>query len=111
MDFSLTQEQQALIDRVDWLGRQRIAPRAAGYDENFEAPVEDLEDLHREGWLLAKSRQTARRSEIRFTERRSSGVFPHRRAPRLRQPLYGALLSSAQQRADDDRRHGRRAEE
>ena len=53
MDFGFTQEQQALIDRVDRLVRERIAPRAAGYDENLEAPVKDLQDLHREGWLLA----------------------------------------------------------
>ena len=53
MDFSFTQEQQALIARVDRLVCERIAPRAARYDENFEAPLEDLQDLHREGWLLA----------------------------------------------------------
>jgi alkylation response protein AidB-like acyl-CoA dehydrogenase len=53
VDFSFTQEQQALTARVDRLVRERIAPRAARYDENFEAPVEDLQDLHREGWLLA----------------------------------------------------------
>jgi alkylation response protein AidB-like acyl-CoA dehydrogenase len=53
VNFSFTHEQQALIERVDRLVRERIAPRAARYDENFEAPVEDLQDLHREGWLLA----------------------------------------------------------
>jgi alkylation response protein AidB-like acyl-CoA dehydrogenase len=53
VDFSFTQEQQALTARVDRLVRERIAPRAARYDENFEAPVEALQDLHREGWLLA----------------------------------------------------------
>jgi alkylation response protein AidB-like acyl-CoA dehydrogenase len=53
VNFSFSQEQQALIDRVDRLVRERIAPRAAGYDENLEAPVEDLQDLHCEGWLLA----------------------------------------------------------
>ncbi len=53
MDFGFTQEQQALIERVERLARERIAPRAARYDENCEAPLEDLQDLHREGWLLA----------------------------------------------------------
>lgn len=53
MDFSFTPEQQALIERVHRLVDARIAPRAARYDETFEAPVDDLQDLHREGWLLA----------------------------------------------------------
>ena len=53
MDFSFTQEQQALIARVERLARERIERRAARYDENFEAPLEDLQDLHCEGWLLA----------------------------------------------------------
>lgn len=53
MDFGFTQEQQGLIDRVSRLVRERIATRASAYDENFEAPVADLQDIHREGWLLA----------------------------------------------------------
>ena len=53
MDFSFTQEQQALIEQINRLVRERIAPRAAQYDESFEAPLEDLQDLHHEGWLLA----------------------------------------------------------
>ena len=53
MDFGFTQEQQKLIDRVNQLVQERIAPRAAQYDQSFEAPIEDVQDLHREGWLLA----------------------------------------------------------
>ena len=53
MDFDFTQEQQRLIERVNALVNERISPRAAQYDLSFEAPVEDIQDLHREGWLLA----------------------------------------------------------
>ena len=53
MDFGFTNEQKDLVDRVNRLVRERIAPRAAQYDLSFEAPVEDIQDLHREGWLLA----------------------------------------------------------
>jgi alkylation response protein AidB-like acyl-CoA dehydrogenase len=53
LDFGFTQEQQRLIERVNALVNERISPRAAQYDLSFEAPVEDIQDLHREGWLLA----------------------------------------------------------
>jgi alkylation response protein AidB-like acyl-CoA dehydrogenase len=53
LDFGFTQEQQRLIERVNALVNDRISPRAAQYDLSFEAPVEDIQDLHREGWLLA----------------------------------------------------------
>ena len=53
VDFGFTQEQQKLIDRVNQLVQERIAPRAAQYDQSFEAPIEDVQDLYREGWLLA----------------------------------------------------------
>ena len=53
MDFGFTQEQQKLIDRVNQLVQERIAPRAAQYDQSFEAPIEDVQDLYDEGWLLA----------------------------------------------------------
>jgi alkylation response protein AidB-like acyl-CoA dehydrogenase len=53
VDFGFTPEQRRLIDRVDRLVHECIAPRAAQYDQSFEAPLEDLKDLHREGWLLA----------------------------------------------------------
>ena len=53
MDFGLTMDQKGLIERVDELVNQRIAPRAAQYDLATEMPAEDIQDLHREGWLLA----------------------------------------------------------
>ena len=52
MDFGLTTEQKLLIERADRLVKECIAPRAAQYDLAFEAPTEDIQDLHREGWLL-----------------------------------------------------------
>lgn len=53
MDFGLTIDQKALIERVDKLVKERITLRAARYDLATEVPAEDIEDLHREGWLLA----------------------------------------------------------
>ena len=53
MDFGFTPEQQHLIERVNALVKERIAPRAAQYDAEFAMPVEDIQDLQREGWLLA----------------------------------------------------------
>ena len=53
MDFGFTQEQQRLIERVKQLVKERIAPRAARYDLGFDAPAEDLDDIFREGWLVA----------------------------------------------------------
>ena len=53
VDFGLTKEQKLLVERVERLVQERIAPRAAQYDLALEAPTEDIEDLHREGWLLA----------------------------------------------------------
>jgi len=53
MDFELSQSQQELVERVDRLVRERIVPRAESYDKTPEIPTEDLQDLHREGWLLA----------------------------------------------------------
>lgn len=53
MDFGFTHEQQRLIERVHLLIKERIAPRVAQHDAEFAMPVEDIHDLHREGWLLA----------------------------------------------------------
>ncbi|HEX2932294.1 MAG TPA: acyl-CoA dehydrogenase family protein, partial [Candidatus Binatia bacterium] len=53
MDFGFTKEQQRLIDGVSKLVQERIAPRAARYDLGFDLPLEDIDDLRREGWLLA----------------------------------------------------------
>jgi alkylation response protein AidB-like acyl-CoA dehydrogenase len=53
VDFGFSPEQQHLIERVSRLVKECIAPRAALYDATCEAPVEDIQDLFREGWLLA----------------------------------------------------------
>jgi alkylation response protein AidB-like acyl-CoA dehydrogenase len=42
-----------LVRRVDALVASEILPRVASYDERTEAPVEDIQALHAEGWLLA----------------------------------------------------------
>jgi hypothetical protein len=39
VNFNFSQEQQALIDRVNQLVKERIAPRAAQYDAAFAPPV------------------------------------------------------------------------
>jgi len=57
VDFGLTKEQKLLVERVELLVQERIAPRAAQYDLTLEAPAEDIRDLHREGWLLANLEQ------------------------------------------------------
>lgn len=53
MNFGFTRAQHQLIERVQHIVKESIAPRAAQYDADFAAPVEDMQDLHREGWLLA----------------------------------------------------------
>ena len=59
MDFSLTKEQKLLVERVERLVQERIAPRAAQYDLALEAPAEDMRDLHREGWYWRISNESA----------------------------------------------------
>ncbi|NIO09203.1 MAG: hypothetical protein GTO40_14805 [Deltaproteobacteria bacterium] len=53
MDFELSRDQKELVQRVDRLVKERIAPRARHYDESPEFPHDDIQDLYREGWLLA----------------------------------------------------------
>ena len=43
----------SLVDRVDRLTRERIAPRAAEYDQAGQNPVESWRDLWRAGFLGA----------------------------------------------------------
>lgn len=50
---ALAPVQQAIVDRVDRLTRERIAPRAALYDEAGQNPVESWRELWREGFLGA----------------------------------------------------------
>src|SRR5688572_16821095 len=42
-----------LVERVDALVEQTIGPRAARWDASGEAPWEDIQAVHAEGWLLA----------------------------------------------------------
>jgi alkylation response protein AidB-like acyl-CoA dehydrogenase len=53
LDFGFTNEQRLLIERVTVLVKERIAPRAAQCDADFAAPLDDIEDIYREGWLVA----------------------------------------------------------
>jgi alkylation response protein AidB-like acyl-CoA dehydrogenase len=50
---ALTPAQRSLVARVDRLTRERIAPRAAEYDQAGQNPVESWRDLGREGFLAA----------------------------------------------------------
>ena len=49
--LALTPVQQAVVDHVDRLTRERIAPRAAEYDQAAANPVESWRELWREGFL------------------------------------------------------------
>ena len=49
--LSLTPEQRALVEQVDRITREKIAPRAADYDRDGANPVESWRDLWREGFL------------------------------------------------------------
>ena len=51
MDFSFSSTQQALLDRVEALTRERLASRAADYDRETRYPVENWHDLWEEGLL------------------------------------------------------------
>lgn len=46
-----TPEQQELLDRVAWLSREKLAPRAAHYDALAVNPVESWHDLWEDGFL------------------------------------------------------------
>ncbi len=50
---TLAPPRKDLLDRIDRLTRERIAPRAAAYDEAAQNPVESWRDLWREGFLAA----------------------------------------------------------
>ena len=58
MNFGLTDQQRVLVERVEHLVKGRIAPRASHYDLTNEPPVDDIQDLHNEGWLLANLDRT-----------------------------------------------------
>src|SRR5262245_62023571 len=47
----LTDEQRAIVDLAEALARERLAPRAAKYDEESSFPYESYRDLHESGLL------------------------------------------------------------
>lgn len=49
--YGLSSDQQRVVDRVDRLTREKIAPRAAQYDRDGANPAESWKDLWREGFL------------------------------------------------------------
>ncbi len=51
MDLSLTERQRELVETARGLGRDRFAPRAAGYDETATFPFENFRDLRDAGFL------------------------------------------------------------
>jgi alkylation response protein AidB-like acyl-CoA dehydrogenase len=53
MEFELSAHHQQFVERIRDFAQERIAPRAQRYDREYEAPLEDIQDLHREGLLLA----------------------------------------------------------
>jgi len=51
MDFTLTQQQQQMIEALDELGQREFAPKAPRWDQNHEYPSENLELLRKMGIL------------------------------------------------------------
>ena len=51
MDFTLTQQQQQMIEALDELGQKEFAPKASRWDQNHEYPAENLELLRKMGVL------------------------------------------------------------
>lgn len=51
MNFSFTSEQQALLDQVETLTREKFAPRADEYDREAKNPIENWQDLRELGLL------------------------------------------------------------
>lgn len=49
MEFDLTPDQQEIINRTRHLAREKIAPRAAHYDQTASFPAEDFDDLFQAG--------------------------------------------------------------
>ena len=51
MDTSLTKRQVELVETARDLGREKLAPRAAGYDQTASFPFENFADLRAAGFL------------------------------------------------------------
>jgi len=109
---------QSLVDRVDRLTRERIAPRAAEYDQAGQNPVESWGDLWRAGFLAAAIPEaygglgldmSTYIAAIRTIARgcASTAMTVHMHSTVLR--FIGALGTDAQQRRyfDEVTSHGR----
>ncbi len=109
---------QSLVDRVDRLTRERIAPRAAEYDQAGQNPVESWRDLWRAGFLAAAIPEaygglgldmSTYIAAIRTIARgcASTAMTVHMHSTVLR--FIGALGTDAQQRRyfDEVTSHGR----
>ena len=108
----------SLVDRVDRLTRERIAPRAAEYDQAGQNPVESWRDLWRAGFLAAAIPEaygglgldmSTYIAAIRTIARgcASTAMTVHMHSTVLR--FIGALGTDAQQRRyfDEVTSHGR----
>jgi len=108
----------SLVDRVDRLTRERIAPRAAEYDQAGQNPVESWRDLWRAGFLAAAIPEaygglgldmSTYIAAIRTIARgcASTAMTVHMHSTVLR--FIGALGTDAQQRRyfDEVASHGR----
>jgi len=115
---ALAPAQQSLVDRVDRLTRERIAPRAAEYDQAGQNPVESWRDLWRAGFLAAAIPEaygglgldmSTYIAAIRTIARgcASTAMTVHMHSTVLR--FIGALGTDAQQRRyfDEVTSHGR----
>ena len=51
MDFTLTTEQQGLMEKAEWVARKCLEPRAAQYDREGSHPLESWHDLWEHGLL------------------------------------------------------------
>jgi len=115
---ALAPAQQGLVDRVDRLTRERIAPRAAEYDQAGQNPVESWRDLWRAGFLAAAIPEaygglgldmSTYIAAIRTIARgcASTAMTVHMHSTVLR--FIGALGTDAQQRRyfDEVTSHGR----
>ena len=115
---ALAPAQQSLVDRVDRLTRERIAPRAAEYDQAAQNPVESWRDLWRAGFLAAAIPEaygglgldmSTYIAAIRTIARgcASTAMTVHMHSTVLR--FIGALGTDAQQRRyfDEVTSHGR----
>jgi len=51
--YQYSDSQLQLIEQIKQMAAEKFAPRAQGYDDAAELPLEDLRDLHKTGFLTA----------------------------------------------------------